>query len=43
LPERILVPVSNPATIEGLIDFAILIREQSNEQPVFMLFVFRYN
>jgi len=39
LPERILVPVSNPATIEGLIDFAILIHEQNNEQPVYMLSV----
>jgi len=39
LPERILVPVSNPATIEGLIDFAILIREQKNEQPIYMLSV----
>jgi Kef-type K+ transport system membrane component KefB len=38
-PERILVPVSNPATIEGLIDFAILIREQNTEQPVYMLSV----
>jgi len=37
--ERILVPVSNPATIEGLIDFAILIREQNPEQPVYMLSV----
>ena len=39
LPERILVPVSNPATIEGLIDYAILIREQNTEQPVYMLSV----
>ncbi len=39
LPEHILVPVSNPATIEGLIDFAILIREQNTEQPVYMLSV----
>jgi len=39
LPERILVPVSNPATIEGLIDFAILIREPSSAQPVYMLSV----
>jgi len=39
LPERILVPVSNPATIEGLIDFAILIREPNPEQPVYMLSV----
>jgi len=39
LPERILVPVSNPATIEGLIDFAILVRESNSSQPVFMLSV----
>jgi Kef-type K+ transport system membrane component KefB len=39
LPERILVPVSNPATIEVLIDFAILIREHKTEQPVYMLSV----
>ena len=39
LPERILVPVSNPATIEGLIDFAILIRETRKDQPVYMLSV----
>lgn len=38
-PERILVPVSNPATIEGLIDFAILIRESATAQPVYMLSV----
>ena len=39
LPERILVPVSNPATIKKLIDFAILIREQNAEQPLYMLSV----
>jgi Kef-type K+ transport system membrane component KefB len=38
-PERILVPVSNPATIEGLIDLALLIREMKTTQPVFMLSV----
>jgi Kef-type K+ transport system membrane component KefB len=37
--ERILVSVSNPATIEGLIDFAILIRELQTIQPVYMLSV----
>ncbi len=37
--ERILVPVSNPATIESLIDFAILIRESQTLQPVYMLSV----
>lgn len=39
LPERILVPVSNPATIEGLIDFALLIRVLDKNQPVYMLSV----
>jgi len=38
-PERILVPVSNPATIESLIDFAILIRESQSKQPMYMLSV----
>jgi hypothetical protein len=38
-PERILVSVSNPATIEGLIDFAILIRETGTTLPVYMLSV----
>jgi hypothetical protein len=37
--ERILVSVSNPATIEGLIDFAILIRELQTQQAVYMLSV----
>lgn len=40
-PERILVPVSNPATIEGLIDFAILIRKAESAHPVYMLSVVR--
>jgi len=38
-PERILVSVSNPDTIEGLIDFAILIRELQTQQSVYMLSV----
>lgn len=38
-PERILVSVSNPATIEGLIDFAFLTRELKADQPVYMLSV----
>jgi Kef-type K+ transport system membrane component KefB len=37
--ERILVPVSNPATIESLVDFAILIKKSDSKQPVFMLSV----
>jgi len=38
-PEQILVSVSNPATIEGLIDFALLIREKDAKQPMYMLSV----
>ncbi len=38
-PERILVSVSNPATIEGLIDFALLIRRTELALPVYMLSV----
>ena len=38
-PEQILVSVSNPATIEGLIDFALLIREKKASQPMYMLSV----
>jgi len=38
-PERILVPVSNPATIEALIDFAILIQQNKSTQPIYMLSV----
>ncbi len=38
-PERILVSVSNPATIEGLVDFAVLIREPGIVHPVYMLSV----
>jgi len=39
LPERIMVPVSNPETIEKLIDFAILIKELNSEYPVHVLSV----
>ncbi len=39
LPERIMVPVSNPETIEGLIDFAILIKESNSESPLHVLSV----
>ncbi len=36
---RILVPISNPATIEQLIDFAILIKEPHSEEPIYSLTV----
>jgi Kef-type K+ transport system membrane component KefB/mannitol/fructose-specific phosphotransferase system IIA component (Ntr-type)/nucleotide-binding universal stress UspA family protein len=33
-PQRILVPVSNPATAEDLMDLALTIREQSSPEPL---------
>ncbi len=39
--ERILVPVANPATVENLVDFAILIRQNRTSQPIYMLTVVR--
>jgi hypothetical protein len=38
-PNRILVPISNPATIEHLIDFAILIKAPYSEEPIYPLAV----
>jgi Kef-type K+ transport system membrane component KefB len=35
--ERILVPVSNPATIESLVDFALIVKEPNQRQPIYML------
>lgn len=37
--ERILVPVSNPDTVESLIDFALLIKEPVLKEPIYMLTV----
>lgn len=37
--EKILVPVSNPATIESLVDFALLVKEPTRHQPIYMLTV----
>ncbi len=39
VPNRILVPISNPSTIEQLIDFAILIKEPHSPEPIFPLAV----
>jgi len=36
LPEKILVPVSNPSTIGYLIDFALLIKTQDLSEPVYI-------
>lgn len=37
--EKILVPVSNPATIESLVDFALLVKEPVLREPIYMLTV----
>jgi Kef-type K+ transport system membrane component KefB len=39
IPSRILVPISNPATLEQLIDFAILIKNPASHEPIFPLAV----
>lgn len=35
--ERILVPVSNPNTIEQLIDFSVMIKRPNSEEPIYPL------
>lgn len=37
--ERILVPISNPRTIEQLMDFAIMLNDQRQKQPIYSLTV----
>lgn len=41
LAERILVPIANPATIEHLIDLAILIKEPGSDEPIYPLMIVR--
>lgn len=36
-PERILIPVSNPDNIQRLIDFALLIKDQKSQEPLYPL------
>jgi Kef-type K+ transport system membrane component KefB/mannitol/fructose-specific phosphotransferase system IIA component (Ntr-type) len=38
-PQRILIPVSNPATAEALLDIAFILRGSRSEQPVYPLMV----
>ena len=38
-PQRILVPLANPATSESLMDLAIMMRKTSSEEPLFPLTV----
>lgn len=40
-PQRILIPIANPATEEALIDLAILLRGESSEEPLHPLTVVR--
>lgn len=42
-PERILVPVSNPATIEPLVDLAIMLRDPNSQEPIYPLTVVKDN
>jgi len=37
--EKILVPVSNPATVESLVDFALLVKEPALHEPIYILTV----
>ena len=37
VPERILVPIANPNTIERLMDFAIMIKNPKNKEPIYPL------
>ena len=38
-PERILVPISNPESIERLMDFAILLKDKKYKEPIYSLAV----
>lgn len=40
-PQRILVPVSNPATEENLLDLAMLVRDPAAKEPLYALMVVR--
>jgi Kef-type K+ transport system membrane component KefB len=39
IPEKILVPISNPTKMEQLINFAVLIKDQNSKEPLFPLTV----
>jgi len=40
-PQRILIPISNPATADGLMDIAFLLRGKDAEEPLYPLMVVR--
>jgi Kef-type K+ transport system membrane component KefB/nucleotide-binding universal stress UspA family protein len=37
IPQKILVPIANPANVIPLIDFAMLIKDRSSEEPIYPL------
>lgn len=39
--ERILVPISNPKTIEQLMDFSVMLRDKKQKEPIYALTVVR--
>ncbi len=39
--ERILVPIANPATIEHLVDLALLIKDPASDEPIYPLMIVR--
>lgn len=39
--ERILVPISNPTTIESMMDFAIMMKDKKLRQPIYALTIVR--
>jgi Kef-type K+ transport system membrane component KefB/mannitol/fructose-specific phosphotransferase system IIA component (Ntr-type)/nucleotide-binding universal stress UspA family protein len=40
-PRRILIPIANPATADGLMDIAFLLRDKTSDEPIFPLTVVR--
>jgi Kef-type K+ transport system membrane component KefB/mannitol/fructose-specific phosphotransferase system IIA component (Ntr-type) len=40
VPQRILVPMANPATAEDLMDLALLVRDEDSDQPLYPITVF---
>jgi Kef-type K+ transport system membrane component KefB/mannitol/fructose-specific phosphotransferase system IIA component len=40
-PQRILIPISNPATEEALLDLAMLVRGKDSQEPLYPLMVVR--
>lgn len=40
-PQRILIPISNPATEESLLDLAMLLRDGASSEPIYPLMVVR--